>query len=91
MSQKFGLGKLVITPAARESLEESDEEAMFFITRHANGDWGVVSDQDGRRNDEAVRDGDRILSAYVLLNDVRIWVITEWDRSVTTVLLPEDY
>ena len=91
MSQKFGLGKLVITPAALEALNESDEDAMFFITRHANGDWGVVGAEDQRRNDEAVRDGDRILSAYILLSDVRIWIITELDRSVTTVLLPKDY
>jgi len=91
MSQKFSLGKLVITPGAKEALEESDEDAMFFITRHATGDWGVVREEDQRRNDEAVREGERILSAYVLLSDVRIWVITEWDRSVTTILLPEDY
>ena len=91
MSQKFSLGTLVATPAALEALRDSDEEPSFFIGRHARGDWGVVSESDARDNDLAVRSGGRIFSAYILQSDVRIWVITEADRSATTILLPEDY
>ena len=91
MSQKFKLGELVATPAAIEALKESDEEAAFYIDRHAAGDWGVVGAEDQRHNDEALREGTRIFSAYILQSGVRIWVITEADRSATTVLLPEDY
>jgi len=91
MSHKFSLGRIVATPGALEALQESDEEASFFIDRHASGDWGVVSVDDKLRNEEALREGSRIFSAYTLLNDVRIWIITEADRSVTTILLPDEY
>ena len=91
MSQKFSLGKLVATPGALDALKESEEDAMFFITRHATGDWGVVGEEDQRRNDQALRDGTRLFSAYILRSGVRIWVITESDRSATTVLLPDEY
>ena len=91
MSQKFPLGTVVATAAALEALRESDEEASFFLGRHARGDWGVVSESDAHENDLAVQDGGRIVSAYILLSDVRIWIITEADRSATTVLSPDDY
>jgi hypothetical protein len=61
------------------------------LLRHVVGDWGEVGAADWRANDRAIRDGDRILSAYTLKTGVRIWVITEADRSVTTILLPEEY
>lgn len=91
MSQKFNLGELVATPAAIQALQESGEEAAFYIARHAAGDWGVVGAEDQRRNEKALQDGTRIFSAYILRSGVRIWVITEADRSATTVLLPDDY
>ena len=91
MSEKFSLGNLVATPAALDALRESGEDALSYLARHANGDWGVVDSEDAQLNDQAVRDGTRIFSAYVLQSGVRIWIITEADRSATTVLLPEDY
>jgi hypothetical protein len=62
-----------------------------FVRRHARGDWGELGVEDWRANDQALRDGSRLLSAYRLPTGVRVWVITEWDRSSTTILLPEDY
>lgn len=91
MSPKFSLGELVATPAALDALRESGEEATVYIARHAQGDWGVMDREDQDRNDEAVHDGTRIFSAYILQSGVRIWIITEADRSATTVLLPDDY
>ena len=91
MNQKFSLGSLVATPAALKALEESGEEAASYIARHASGDWGVLCDEDKQANEEALRNGSRIFSAYILQSDVRIWIITEADRSATTLLLPDDY
>ena len=91
MNAKFPLGRVVATPAAIEALATSDEDVSFYINRHASGDWGVVDAEDWRANDQALQDEARILSVYILQSDVRIWIITEADRSVTTVLLPEDY
>src|SRR5690349_18002039 len=63
----------------------------FFLGRHASGDWGEVDAEDWKANDDALKDGTRHISAYRTLKGVRLWVITEWDRSVTTVLLPDEY
>ena len=91
MSQKFNLGRIVATPVALAALLESGEVAMTYITRHASGDWGVVGTADARLNDDALLDDSRILSTYILQSGVRIWIITEADRSATTVLLPDEY
>lgn len=85
----FPLGQVVSTPGARAALEPM----VFFpliLERHRNGDWGDISDVDKQANDEAVNNGLRILSAYNV-NGVNVWIITEADRSVTTILLPEEY
>ncbi len=89
----FELGKLVITPAAKEALDANGvhEILVALHERHAMGDWGDISDDDKQANDESVKNGGTmILSAYEI-NGTRFWIITEHDRSVTTVLLPEDY
>ena len=89
----FELGRLVITPAAKAALDANGVREILIALheRHAVGDWGEISDNDKEANDEAVKHGgDMILSAYVI-NSIRFWIITEHDRSVTTVLLPEDY
>ena len=90
---KFELGHLVITSAAAEWLEERAGRADAVnscIGRHSEGDWGEVSDADAAANNAAISDGERLLSSYEV--DGRgLWVITEADRSVTTVLFPEDY
>ena len=88
---KFSLGKLVATPDALEALAESGQSPVDFISRHVRGDWGEVCEEDGRLNDEALVSGERVLSAYQALRGVKIWIITEADRSSTCILLPEEY
>ncbi|WDI39876.1 hypothetical protein [Bremerella sp. P1] len=91
--QLFPLGQVVATPDAIASLEEAGESAMPFILRHQSGDWGeALCDEDKALNDEALNDGSRILSAYILKNTgQKVWIITEADRSSTCVLLPTCY
>ncbi len=88
---RFKLGQIVATPGAIQALEDANELPTAVLIKHAAGDWGVVSDHDKEANDQAVKDGDRILSAYVLNTGVKVWVITEADRSSSTILLPEEY
>jgi hypothetical protein len=92
----FSIGKLLATPAALEALEEADVDIIDLIERHIAKDWGDLSDADKRLNDEAVHEGSRILSAYILPTDVKIWIITEaaddkGERAATTALLPSEY
>jgi hypothetical protein len=88
---KFPLGCICSTPGALGALETTGESPMHFIVRHSSGDWGVVCDGDKKLNDQALVDGDRILSAYELRDETRICIITESDRLVTTILLPDEY
>jgi hypothetical protein len=88
---KVSLGQTVATPGALEVLQESGQAPVQFLLRHAHGDWGEVNEEDKRLNDEALVNGSRILSAYRTLRNVRIWIITEADRSSTCILLPEEY
>ena len=84
----FSLGNVVGTPAAAELVGGRMNE---FLGRHSSGDWGLVDSEDGKLNDRAVRvDDERIMSVYEVDGE-RFWVITEWDRSATTVLLPSEY
>ena len=85
------LGEVVVTPGALEALRLECRYASEFLSRHARRDWGSVSDRDWQANDQALRDGGRILSAYALTCGVRLWIITEADRSATTVLLADEY
>jgi hypothetical protein len=85
---RFPLGQLVITRKAAGRL--SPEEIADGIARHARGDWGDLSPQDAAENDLSLREGFRLLSAYGR-GDRRFWIITEADRSATTILLPADY
>lgn len=85
------LGQVVATPGAIDALAEANEHPVPFLVRHANGDWGTVGADDAALNHEAVVQGGRLLSAYVLPTGVKIWIITEADRSVTTILLPSEY
>ena len=97
MKAKFCLGQLVATPPALEALQRNNVNGHTFIRRHADGDWGILSDHDAYMNDMAVEDGSRILSAYSLPDKTKIWIITdaeideEHNREATTLLLPEDY
>jgi len=90
-TSNFPLGSLVATPAALKALADSGQSPADFLDRHAKGDWGDVSKGDARLNDAAVRDEERILSAYKTLKGERIWIITEADRSSTCILLPDEY
>jgi hypothetical protein len=90
-NQKFRLGQVAASPAALKAIDDSGQTPDFFLDRHAQGDWGEVDAEDGRANDEAVVNGDRIVSAYRTLKNVRIWIVTEADRSTTTIILPEQY
>ena len=83
------LGQIVATPAALGALSQPDIVAA--LRRHASGDWGEVDEHDWAANDDALQYGTRLLSAYKSESGVAFWVITEADRSVTTVRLPEDY
>lgn len=85
---KFPLGQIVITANARQTL--TDEEINEGLRRHSSGDWGTICPDDAALNDESLTSGDRLLSAYGEGQRI-FWIITEADRSVTTILLPEDY
>ena len=94
---KFSLGRVVATPGALAALEDAQQSAIPFIIKHQTGDWGDVCKEDAKSNDEAVAfEGDenkqqRVLSCYRTAKNEKIWCITEWNRSVTTLLLPEEY
>lgn len=90
-SPKFRLGEVVSTPAALDALCESGDEARQLIERHQHGDYGDICPEDWLANDHAILHGARILSSYLLRTGVKLWIITEADRSSTTLLLPEDY
>jgi hypothetical protein len=87
----FPLGRVVATPGALRAFELSADSPLLFLVRHQNGDWGDLTDEDKQRNEEALREGSRLLSAYHLWGGTRIWIITEADRSSTCILLPTDY
>ncbi|RIK66081.1 MAG: hypothetical protein DCC65_10680 [Planctomycetota bacterium] len=89
MNAKFGLGQTVITSTAMNVLNSEDVHAA--LQRHAVGDWGEVGHEDWAENEISLDQGFRLLSAYRDRNDRKFWIITEADRSATTVLLPEDY
>ena len=85
----FPLGQVVITPNAASQLGESDIQPA--LRRHAGGDWGNVCKEDWQENDIALNEGYRLLSVFAAQDQRKFWIITEADRSVTTVLMPEDY
>jgi len=85
------LGQVVATPGALAALADAEQGYLEFLARHQAGDWGEVGTEDWAENELSVREGFRVLSAYTLKTGVKIWVITEQDRSATTVLLPEEY
>ena len=93
---KFKLGQNVATPGALEALRDSGQSPADFLSRHMQGDWGEVCDEDKTLNDQALIDGSRLLSAYRTLKAVKVWIITEaaddrGHRAATTILLPSEY
>lgn len=89
----FELGEVVSTQGALNTLARLNIDPAVLITRHVSGDWGSLPSEDQESNQNAVeKANDRIFSEYLLPPDnTKIWIITEWDRSYTTILLPEEY
>lgn len=88
---RFDLGQVVGTPGVLEALEQAKQDPSEFLDRHVTGDWGTVPPEDAEANEHAVPRLLRIISAYRLSTKIKIWVITEADRSSTTLLLPSEY
>lgn len=87
----FPLGDVVITTGAKELLDRLSLDPATFIARHVTGDWGELCQADQHENKRAVKNGSRVFSSYTLPENSKIWIITEGDRSYTTILLPEEY
>jgi len=88
---RFALGRVVATPGALAALEEAPQSPLEFLARHASGDWGEIDEHDRQENEFSLAHGFRLLSVYTLSTGARIWIITEADRSITTLLLPSEY
>ena len=86
----FLLGRTVATPAARERLNELNYSPLDLLRRHMSGDWAEMDSDDQQANQDAITYGNRVFSAYTI-DKTKFWVITEADRSMTTILLPSEY
>lgn len=86
---KFPFGQIVSTPNVLNQIPS--DEILIALSRHIQGDWGTLDPEDRNANERALQHGGRLFSAYHSIQKVKFWIITEADRSVTTVLLPEDY
>ena len=87
----FRLGTVLITPRAILALVGANQSALAFLVRHAYGDWGNLTAEDWQANEQALKEGSRLFSAYTLNTGQRLWIISEWDRSFTTILTPAEY
>jgi hypothetical protein len=87
----FKTGQMVMTAGVNDLVQRGVLNPVSYLQRHLNGDWGDLCDEDRRANNDALTHGDRLFSSYQLTPDLKLWIITEWDRSVTTLLLPEEY
>ena len=87
----FELGQIVATPGALAAIKKAGQQPGEFLTRHINRDWGDLDEEDRKENEYSLEQGFRLLSAYKTNAGDRLWIITEADRSVTTLLLPEEY
>lgn len=86
----FPLGKTVATPAARDELSDLNYSPLDLLRRHMSGDWSEMDVEDQQSNQDAILNGSRVFSAYTI-QSTKFWVITEADRSSTTILLPSEY
>lgn len=89
--RRFDVGRVVMTRAVNELVERGEVSPMALLRRHVTGDWGDLSEEDRHSNEQALIHGDRLLSSYRIRELLTVWIITEADRSTTTLLLPEDY
>jgi hypothetical protein len=90
MTAPLPLGRVLATPGALKLLTEARAHPFDYLARHAKGDWGALCAFDRRQNEIALREGNHVLSSYPVGREC-LWIITETDRSVTTILLPEEY
>ncbi len=88
---RFPLGQTFITPAAQEVIKDAGQLPLEFLLRHQSGDWGDLGNEDKRENEFSIVNGFRMLSKYHTTKGEALYVITECDRSATTILLPEEY
>jgi hypothetical protein len=93
---KFQPGQIVATPGALEALSRTGTNPDVLLRKHLTGDWGVVDSEDQEANDFALEDGGRLLSAYLLDDSTKVWIITEavndgGHRQSTCILLPDEY
>ncbi|MFL9959571.1 hypothetical protein PQR02_00140 [Paraburkholderia sediminicola] len=88
---RFRPGRVFVTVAALVVLRTANISPVELLLRHVSGDWGDLSESDRQQNELSVEAGLRLLSSYVMPGGQTVWVITEWDRSTSTILLPEDY
>ena len=93
---RFSLGQIVATPGALEALQRNNVTGFDYLRRHASGDWGIVCAEDKQSNEEALTTGARLMSAYFLPDETKLWIITEaagddGNRAATTLLLPDEY
>ena len=91
ISGRFSLGQVLATPGAIGALHAAQQCSTGFLNRHLSSNWGDVCAVDQQANDDALLNGERLLSAYRTKLGTKIWIITEADRSATTILLPEEY
>jgi hypothetical protein len=87
----FPPGRLVATPGALALLDETNTSPLEFLSRHLRGDWGDLCQEDKTENELSLKYGFRLLSSYQVRDTGKIWIITEADRSATTLLLPAEY
>jgi len=88
---KFPLGQVLMTSGAGDALLTAQQVPPEFLLRHKHGDWGNLCAEDARENERSLRLGNRLLSSYQTRQEDNLWVITEWDRRATTLLLPKEY
>jgi hypothetical protein len=88
---RFALGQTYVTPGAEDALMIAGQTGIEFLRRHMSNDWGELSDEDARENELSLKEGFRLLSAYRTAKGQKLWIITEADRSSTTILLPDEY
>ncbi len=89
---RFSPGQTVMTIGVAALAQQGQLDPSSYLRRHLSGDWGDLDEGDRRQNDAALTSGeDRLFSSYQVTRDLKLWIITEWDRSVTTLLLPSEY
>lgn len=94
ITSKFPMGKAVMTRGVNDEIAGSTPFSKFVLKslkRHAQCDWGNLGREDAASNDSALKNGGRLFSSYIEEGLKKIWIITEWDRSVTTILFPDEY